>query len=228
MTNLARFKHAEAPSGSLHRHYQLPLDEQGRGPHDWATAWDVTDHSLVYRQSERLLDDEKDEESGSGAHVFVSVPVVSVSAAVGIAHDIAGRLDHARHQQVLSGGFLAQVLRFTSWDRGWDGEDADPIAGSTVIATLSIALRMSAHVSSGPSVAPMVDGALVLRWTFENGSALEIVIEDDGQFPTYAMLSKPDGVVDELALTDEATLSALLDRQGQYGDPRIRSASYFV
>ena len=107
---------------------------------------------------------------------------------------------------------------------GWDGDDADPIDYSTAFSALVIALQMSRHAAD-PSVAPMVDGSLILRWTFEDGAALEIVVEEGEALPTYAMLSR-DGVVEELAIDGEATLRALLAQQGRYGDSGIRRATY--
>ena len=104
---------------------------------------------------------------------------------------------------------------------GWEG---DAIAASTALTALSVQLS-TAPVASSPSIAPMVDGSLIMSWLFDDGSSIEIIIEEDEDFPTYAMLAR-DGVVEELALAGADTLNMLLARRGQYSDPGIRRATY--
>ena len=117
---------------------------------------------------------------------------------------------------------VERLQLLTSLPPGWDGDGADQVDYSTAFSALAIAFQMSGHPAN-PFIAPMVDGSLILRWTFEDGAGLEIVVEDG--FPTYAMLSR-DGVVEELALHDAASLRTLLAQQGRYADPGIRRATY--
>ena len=204
---------AYATDSLHHEHFQIPPG--WKGIDGWASNRVVVDFGKSHHGSELLPDEE---EAFGPAHVFRNASLVSIIGGTGFPH----------HPPSLSEAFMARLLELASWGPGWDGDDADPIGALTAFAALTIAFKMSAYVYSEPSVAPMVDGTLILLWSFENGVALEIVIEADGRFPSYAMLSKPDGVVEELALADDATLSALLERQGEYGDHGIRSATYFV
>lgn len=119
---------------------------------------------------------------------------------------------------------IERLRELASLAPGWDGADADPIEYSTAFSALVIAVRMSKHTAD-PSVAPMVDGSLILRWTFEDGAALEIVIEEGEDFPTYAMIERV-GEVEELALEDEAALIALLVQRGRHDDLGLRRAVY--
>ena len=117
--------------------------------------------------------------------------------------------------------FMERVRDIASLPPGWEG---NAIAASTVLTALSVQLS-TAPVASAPSIAPMVDGSLIMSWLFDDGSSIEIVIEEDEDFPTYAMLAR-NGVVEELALAGADTLKMLLARQGQYSDPGIRRATY--
>ena len=121
-----------------------------------------------------------------------------------------------------------RILDLVSLTPGWDGHGADPIATSTAVTALLIALGMLPAASS-PSITPMADGALILRWTFENEVAVEIIVEEDERFPTYAMLTgTTDALMEEIALESEATLRSLLERRGRYDNPEIRTATYSV
>ena len=60
-----------------------------------------------------------------------------------------------------------------------------------MLSAVLIASDMSGFAGE-PSIDPMADGSLIMTWLFE-GASLEIVIEKDEQFPTYAMLARGRG-----------------------------------
>ena len=186
--------------------HSYKASQEESDPSHWATDWVSVESGQVFHRFELVK---------GGKNVISGQP-----------HRIAAR--GARRRSALSPALVARLLELASLEPGWDEEAADPIAPSTTLAAMLLAYKMAEYASSDPSVSPMVDGSLILLWTFESGVSLEIIIEADERFPTYAMLSRPDGVVEELALKNEAVLGDLLDRQGQYEDPGIRSATYLV
>ena len=182
------------------------LGPRGAMVPDWTTAWANTDSGQVYHEYEMLGAGALGGVIDTGGEPSRWGPTVG-----------ARRLNMERISQQIR----EHVRVLMSLPPDWDG---DPIAESTALTALLVTLTMI-DVAPEPSTAPMVDGSLIMSWLFEDGASLEIVIEEGEHFPTYAMLAR-DGVVEELALDSEATLRMLLAQRGQYGDPRIRRATY--
>ena len=176
-----------------------PLVVPGEAP-TWAVGWVKSDSGRVFHEYEMVNAGTVVRVIGKGKSPSL-MPATSSRQAEGIRQ------------------LMERARAIASLPPGWEG---NAIAMSTVLTALSVQL-WTAPVA--PAIAPMVDGSLIMSWLFDDGSSIEIVIEEDEDFPTYAMLAR-DGVVEELALAGADTLKMLLARRGQYSDPGIRRATY--
>ena len=153
------------------------------GVEDWATAWTKTESGHVYHKYE-----------------IVDSPRV-------VRRILGYRRDPLRRSTALVSSFIADLMRYR--ERGWDGDDADPVSSATAITAISIIAEMLVYASSWPHVAPIADGSLSLLWTFDD-STIEIIIEPGEAFPSYAMRSPRVGVLEEVTLESSGTLRDLL------------------
>lgn len=75
----------------------------------------------------------------------------------------------------LSADFLARLQRFNTYESGWDGFDAEPIALGTTRRARLIAFD-SLIVAIEPFVAPAADGSVLLKWDLPNGVEVEYFV----------------------------------------------------
>lgn len=69
-----------------------------------------------------------------------------------------------------------QLSSIADLNKGWDGYDADPISGDTVLFTFQILSDMWLPGLTVPDICPMSNDAIMVEWTHHNDCGLTLEI----------------------------------------------------
>lgn len=130
---------------------------------------------------------------------------------------LSHRLAPSKETEIrLSPEILSRVLNFVSWLPDWDGSKAERIDPDIAQRALLLVNAMGS-IAGEPNVSPGSDGTLLLEWSFEDGSAIEVYVEDSSGFPDCAVIEDETGEISEVPLRNEDHLARLLARRSSAG-----------
>ena len=108
----------------------------------------------------------------------------------------------------LSAEFRARLGRLLSLEAGWDGIGSLPIAEETADWASEIA-RQSLRVAGEPNLSPASTGELLLVWKFEDGTEVEVFVDEGHSAPSVGVLARGDDIY-EVPLRHLSDLTLLL------------------
>lgn len=118
--------------------------------------------------------------------------------------------DRRQGKPAVSHEFVGRLLRFVSFEPGWDGEKAEPISSRTAEKAYELAAK-SLSFTKEPFVAP-ADGSLLLRWHLPSGEVVELFVDED-EVDSLALIHNHE-VRDIPAHDDESVLAFLRSLAG--------------
>lgn len=108
----------------------------------------------------------------------------------------------------LSDEFRTRLSRLLSLDAGWDGIGSLPITEETANWASEIARQMLV-VTGEPKVSPASTGELLLVWKFDDGTEVEVFVDEGRGVPSVGVLARGDDIY-EVPLSQLSDLTVLL------------------